>query len=331
MVSTFYRKLQTLRLLKKFPEKVCTTELLSQLKALGFSIEIRQLQRDLNSLAQVFEIENDGNKDIPGWYWKADAEKLELPQMELPVALSFQLAQKHLSELFPQGILQHLTPYFKLANKLLDNTETKLSGWSNKIRHLSRRQPLIPPVVSESIIHGAYLALLSDTQINALYRPVLKDAKHYQLVPKAIVAIEQIFYLVAENLATNNIQQFALHRFDQIENTDIEITDESFDLDTYLQQGNLLYPYHSAHEISLKLQVSERVAFYLNEMRLSENQTITPLEEDDEYIVTATVQNTEQLRWWLQSYSFYIEVLEPESLREEFAEAAEILNEIYNP
>ena len=112
MHSAFFRKLQTLSLLPSYPSRVSTTALLAALKAQGFILEIRQLQRDLNSLAQLFEIETDGNKDIPGWYWKSDAKKLELPQMALPTALSFELSQKYLSQLVHEGVLAHLAPYF---------------------------------------------------------------------------------------------------------------------------------------------------------------------------------------------------------------------------
>ncbi|WP_130537878.1 helix-turn-helix transcriptional regulator [Thiomicrorhabdus indica] len=330
MSTNFYRKLQTLSLLPSYPSRVSTAALLTALKAQGFTVEIRQLQRDLNSLAQLFEIETDGNKDIPGWYWKSDAKKLELPQMALPTALSFELSKKYLSQLFPEGVLHHLAPYFAHAQELLENSGSSLANWSNKVATVSRNQPLIPPEVDQSILNAAYLALLSETRIDAFYRPVLKKESAYQLDPKGIVIVDQIIYLVAENIESKTVQQFALHRFSGIKNTEQNIDqNDDFDLTAYLEQGNLLYPYHSPKEIKLKLQVSERAAFYLNEMRLSTDQIITPSENDDEYLVTATVQNTEQLRWWLQSYSFYIEVIEPESLREEFAEAVEILHEMY--
>ncbi|BBN60216.1 helix-turn-helix transcriptional regulator [Hydrogenovibrio marinus] len=329
MPSPFFRKIQTLKLIPQHPSKTSALQLLSELKTQGFTVEIRQVQRDLNTLSQLFEIENDGNKDIPGWYWKKEAEKLELPQMELPVALSFQLSEHYLSKLYPHAVMQHLSPYFKLSQKLLSSMDSPLSTWSNKVKLISRNQPLIAPIISESVLNSAYIALLSDTLIHATYKAVLQEKKEYELAPKAMVVVDQVIYLVAENLASNNLQHFALHRFSQIKNTDKPIhQDKSFSLDDYMSEGNFEYLYTNNPTIQLKLLVTEKAAYHLDELKLSDDQTIVPF--DDEFLVTATVKNTDQLRWWILSYGDYVEVLEPESLRDEFAETADILYHIYH-
>lgn len=330
MSSSFLRKIQTLQLIPKHPSRISSTQILNTLKRNGFEVEIRQLQRDLNTLSQLFDIESDGNKDIPGWYWKADAEKLELPRMELPVALSFQLTQQYLDKIFPKGALQHLTPYFKLSNNLLNSTDSSLSKWPNKVAIIPRNQPLIPPSIPDNVLNAAYLSLLTDTEVTATYTPVLKQASPYQLAPRALVIVEQMIYLVAKNLNTNKISQYALHRFSEMENTNTPInTDDNFDLQTYLKAGNFEYPVPTESTIKLKLLVTEKVAYHLEESKLSLDQIITPA-EDDEYEIAATVKNTQQLRWWILSYGDYVEVLEPESLRDEFAETADILYHIYH-
>lgn len=330
MNSTFHRKIQTLKLIPKHPRKISSIQILEELKELGFSVEIRQLQRDLNSLSGLFEIENDGNKDILGWYWNQTASKLELPKLEPSVALSFTLTKKYLEKLFPRGIFNHLAPHFRHAESILNSLDTSLKSWPNKVGSVSRIQPLIPPTIKADVLDNIYEALLSDTKIKAIYSPILEGKRDYDLSPKAIVLVDQVIYLIAENEKNGKVSQYALHRFSSVENTENSIsTSSDFEFQTYIDEGHLLYPYHDPKTIQLKLQVSERAAFIFSETKLSHDQTIEPA-EDDEFIVTATVQNTEQLRWWLQSYSFYVEVLEPTSLREEFAEAASILNKIYN-
>jgi predicted DNA-binding transcriptional regulator YafY len=46
-------------------------------------------------------------------------------------------------------------------------------------------------------------------------------------------------------------------------------------------------------------------------------------------MLNATVKDTEQLRWWIRSFGIGIEVLEPLSLREEFAQEARTLYSMY--
>jgi predicted DNA-binding transcriptional regulator YafY len=57
--------------------------------------------------------------------------------------------------------------------------------------------------------------------------------------------------------------------------------------------------------------------------------TITP--EGDAFLVTATVQDTWQLKWWIRSQGPQAEVLEPVALREEFCESLKQTLRLYSP
>src|SRR3546814_10956944 len=60
-------------------------------------------------------------------------------------------------------------------------------------------------------------------------------------------------------------------------------------------------------------------AEHLRESPLSQDQTWQPDESGEAVTVTATVQDDEQLRWWLLAFGGYVEVLEPKKLRREIA------------
>ena len=52
-------------------------------------------------------------------------------------------------------------------------------------------------------------------------------------------------------------------------------------------------------------------------------------EDDDHFRLTATVDDTAQLRWWLLSFGSKVEMLEPTELREEMATQAYWMNRMY--
>jgi predicted DNA-binding transcriptional regulator YafY len=67
----------------------------------------------------------------------------------------------------------------------------------------------------------------------------------------------------------------------------------------------------------------------LYETPLSQDQTISVL-DDNHLKITATVVNTEQLRWWLLGFGERIEIIEPPELRGLMLETANRLHTIYN-
>jgi predicted DNA-binding transcriptional regulator YafY len=71
------------------------------------------------------------------------------------------------------------------------------------------------------------------------------------------------------------------------------------------------------------------VAFHLRESPLGQKQKIGP-EEDGFVRIDATVPDTSQLRWWLLGFGDQVEVLEPEHLRDEFAQIARSMADMYS-
>ncbi len=67
----------------------------------------------------------------------------------------------------------------------------------------------------------------------------------------------------------------------------------------------------------------------MQETRLSEDQKIEDLGDHEWVRVTASVLNTQQLRWWLLGFGAYVQVLEPLELREEFSHVSEEMARLY--
>lgn len=329
MKDACFRKLQTLRLLPKAPARKSVSQLHDELNHQGFEIDRRSLQRDLKSLANLFEITNDGNKDIPGWYWKKDADKLELPEMEPAVALSFRMMKLFLDKFMPPSTMRELDGYFDRSEQVLHSLKhNHLNDWSNKISVIPRNQPLLSPQVPDEHLSLIYEALLSEVQLKAHYQPRGSEPRDYTINPLGLVIRDQLMYLVCTVWQDKTVKQFALHRFQTLELTDERlIALEDFDLKEYIEQGHFEYIKDAEPMISLKIKINAWLQQHLNESPLNEDQTIEA--HDNHFILKATVKNTHQLRWWLLGFGAQVEVIAPQSLRQEFTETAQQLHTQY--
>lgn len=334
MSDTLFKRIQILKMIPTFPARVSASEIYERLSKEGFKLTKRTIQRDLKDLKEKFDITNDGNKDIPGWFWEKDAKKIELPEMLPSVALTFRMVKEHLKKQMPPSVIEELSDYFNNADKLLNGLKNNsLSDWSNKVEVISRTQPLLSPKIDSELLNNIYTGLLTETQIKVHYQPRLKEPRDYTINPLGIVVVDQVIYLVGSLWEYRDVNQFALHRFLKVENTEQpnSIPSDSFSLQDYVKnQNSFFYPVENVEKsITLKLNTSQYIAKHLEESPLSTDQTIHKIEDSNRYEVTATVNNTEQLRWWLRGFSSGIEVVEPTELRQEFYENAKKLIEQY--
>lgn len=330
MNDACFRKIQTLRLLPKAPARISVTELHHKLAGQGFDFDKRSLQRDLNALAGLFPIENDGNKDIPGWFWNRDAEKLELPEMEPAVALSFRMVKLFLERFMPPSTLEDLNGYFDYSERVLNGLpKNHLGDWSQKVALLSRNQPLLSPDLNPQILSSVYQAILSEKQLNAHYKPRGEEPRDYILNPLGIVVVDQVIYVVATLWEYTDVKQFALHRFKSAEVLETNsIPKDGFELQVYIAEGNFEYPVKGDPTLALKLKIAPEIAIHMRETKLSQDQIIE--EQDGNLFLRATVKNTHQLRWWILSQGASAEVIEPVELRETFKKTVQQMHSAYH-
>jgi predicted DNA-binding transcriptional regulator YafY len=117
-----------------------------------------------------------------------------------------------------------------------------------------------------------------------------------------------------------DMRQLALHRMLTAQALNIPAsTPDGFILDDYIASGELEYPVGDS--IELKAWISGNLASLLNERPLSDDQGIEK-QDDKQLLLCATVQDTNELRWWLLGFGDQVEVLEPAEFRGYFAEIA---------
>ncbi len=330
MSDTNIRYISMLRLIPKRPRKITAREIHAKLKAEGFSVHARSIERDLHKLSQRFPLTNDEGRPA-GWSWEAKDSRITFPGMDAGTALTYEFLARYLKPILPRDMCKRLEPDFSQARRVLNELETSpLGKWSKRIAVLPQGQQLLPPDVREDVSDVAYNALLTGKQFEARYLALdAKEPRQYVFSPHGLVYRQGVLYLVATLWEYSDVRQFALHRM-----SNANLLDEpaaaikEFDLDRYIREDKS-FDFPAGKTIGLELIVEPWLARHLGECRLAANQSIAPTRGGGEFRVTATVADTEQLYWWLCSFGANVEVIKPALLRRRMRTLAAELQRLY--
>jgi predicted DNA-binding transcriptional regulator YafY len=328
-MSTIYRQLLMLQMIPRLPRKIDTTTIQKNLQNYpmdDLGVDLRTIQRDLEKMSRIFPLTCDGKKPN-GWSWENDAVLFDIPHMDSVTAFSFRMMDHFLSPLMPPVVFKALKPYIRQSEKMLSAMNSEhLKKWPDKIRVISRNQPLLKPHIDDGVLETVYESLLESKQFTALYRRRGDSGTvEYTVNPLGLVMIDTVIYLVCTFWGYNqmkDIKQIVLHRILSAEKNDENSKmPENFDLQTYIDSGAFNYV-NEYGMLKLKVAFAKGVALHLEETPLSDDQIIHEIDSET-VLVEASVLNTAQLRWWLFGFGCQVEILEPEFLRDEFRENAE--------
>ena len=224
------------------------------------------------------------------------------------------------------GLIQ---PYLNRADEILSQVDNHgMDSWSEKVCIIPRTQPLIPAKIKPEIVNIVYQAVLNEKQLRGRYRRREGDEAEYVLHPLGLVYRNSVIYLVANLWDYEDPYHFALHRFTQCEllESDLSIP-EDFTLEEYVQEGSFQYAY--GKDIKITLLFSDGVGFHLQETPLSKDQQIVQ-KKDGRMQVTATVQDSDQLRWWILGFGDCVKVARPKKLRENICAVVNATVKLYS-
>lgn len=324
------RQWSILRILPRHPRKLTARDIESQLHDEGFEVSKRTIERGLEKLSVVWPINADQRNWPYGWSWAKDAEVLDIPGMDLSTALAFRLAREYLAPLLPPATLQYIQPHFDRAAQVLNQGSSgKLQAWPKKVRVIGHGPALLPPTTEPGIHETMLQALLDNRQVEARYEP--RDSgeeREYVINPLGAVFRQSVVYIVGSLWNYDDVLQFALHRFTaaSMMNTKAK-RPRGFALDDYIQQGALGYP-ASNDKIRLKVLFDAAIAHHLYETPISSDQALAP-RKDGRVQLTASVLDTEDLRWWLLGFGDGVEVKSPARLRKEMARTVQAMSRLY--
>ncbi|MFM9969813.1 MAG: helix-turn-helix transcriptional regulator [Burkholderiales bacterium] len=323
MDRNFRRLLDTLAVIPSNGKKLSTPQILERLKARGHKVDIRTVQRDLESLEKTFGLERDDRGKPHGWGSPKQAIRISLPEMDWSEALSFYLLKQYLQDLLPTSVQEHLAPHFQQAEQKLKSQfpDLPLKHWPEKVRVVPPNQPMRSPKVNRAVRDVVTEALLSGRQAEIQYRRKDGDEpKPWRIHPLGMIQHGRVFYLAVRINDYENVRMIALHRITRAKLLEAKVrAPADFSLDRWLQEGAM--GFGGGGMIRLIADFHNKVGYHLVETPLSEDQTVTPLDKTGVTMrVTATVLNTEQLRRWLLGFGSAVEIIEPVSLRNDLAE-----------
>lgn len=313
--ETLARQWAMLRAIPRAPVKATVTDLATSLADQGFEVSRRTIERDLHTLSARFPLVLDDRAKPYGWSWMKGARFEFMPTLTPSQSVALLLAKTHLQNLLPQNMHKDLMPVFEAAERELASSGWK--DWHKRTAVIPSTLALLPPKVSPVILATVQTALARKRCLEGQYRAKGSEkAKRMRIHPLGLLSRGPVLYLVCTLFDYADVRQLALHRLSDVAETE-ELRREPADFDFISYAHNVASRFHSRGPIRLVALFDEAAAEHLKETLLSEDQTWRPLEGTDKVEVTATVENDEELWWWLLGFGSHLQVMEPESLRAE--------------
>jgi len=326
--DTVLRHLEVLKNIPLYPKTITAGDIMRRLRGTGFEVSKRTIERNLIDLSLIFPLISDNSSMPYRWSWDPDAGAFSVPSMSPVQALTLSLARDHLTNLLPASMMATLSPYFKYADNVLLSGEgvKNMANWRNKVAIVPTSQPLISPTYSEELLETIHDALLSQRKLEIDYLPRTQKAHKSIIHPLGLVQRGAVMELVATFHTYTDIRRLVLHRIKSAKKLDTPSRKpRGFCLKDYIAQGH--FGVVMGEKIRLVARFTSYVAEHLRETPLSRDQRLT--DENGAVRIEATVLDTSQLRWWLLAFGDKVTVLEPASLREEFAKTAQSMNALY--
>lgn len=209
------------------------------------------------------------------------------------------------------------------ADAVLNESTILLRNVSKRIRMVPDGIRRLKAQIQPDVLRVAYKALGANKQLEMKYITSGNEEITGNFNPYGLVAKDGTLYLIAEKIDDEGLTSYPLHRVREARLTSkVASVPPSFDIDVYMEQtGNLSHVlYGEKQPIELVLKVEPQTIYHFREKPLSENQTIEKLADSDSYIVKATILNTLLLVPFLLSMGGWIEVVSPDSVRNEIAQ-----------
>jgi len=292
-----------LEILKRIPKnrKVSAPELHRQLVDAGVHRELRTIQRQLDMLAENFDIERDDRNRPYGYRWKEQARGFSAPALTEQESLLLALAEEQLRYQLPASLMKSMTGFFEQArgNLRTHPNAQREREWLGKVRVVSTTQPLLPPKLRPGIFDAVSRALYENRWLDVDYRNAQGKRNNAEVMPLGLAQQGPRLYLVCRFKGFNNERSLALHRIFAVTESGLTFQrPKEFDLERYDDDGR--FGFGEGKWIRMTFRITKQAGEHLLESPLSRDQEVKDL--GDTYEVSATVVQSEILKWWLRGF-----------------------------
>lgn len=309
----------SLELLKRIPRqrKVSASELHTQLSEAGFLRDIRSIQRQLESLAQHFDIECDNSSRPYGYRWKQSAPGLSLPGLTEQESLLLSLAEQNLRNQLPSSLMRSLRGFFDQARRNLSPAQTgaaarKAREWLHKVRVVSATLPMVPPRIAPTVFEQVSHALYNNVWLEITYTNIDGKRTQSRVMPLGLAQQGVRMFMPCIFQGHEDIRNLVLHRIQKAQATTLSFQRPAdFDLQQYDDHGR--FAFGKGRQLKVHLLVSDRLAALLTESPLATDQQITPQAKDG-HELRATITDSSLLVWWIRSQGDEVKVISPQEV-----------------
>lgn len=291
----------SLELLRRIPKgrTVTASELREQLAEAGFERDLRTIQRQLEVLAEFYDLDRDDSTKPYRYSWKSYAKGLSLPSLGTQESLLLILAEQHLSALLPARLMKSMEGFFSQAHAQLEGKASPQREWVGKVRVVSTTQPLLPPKIDQDVFEQVSNALYGNQWLEVDYQNAAGNRAKSRVMPLGLAQQGARMYVVCRFDGYDNERSLALNRIVAARATTLTFERPTeFDLKKYDDDGR--FGYGNGQRIRLQFRIDKEAGVHLLESPLSADQTIKELA--DEYEITATVVDSAMLDWWLRGF-----------------------------
>lgn len=358
-IASIQRRLDILTMFSRKNQELTTKEITSKLLNNGDEITDNSVFRTLKLMekAGFLETVNQVDDDLDDEEWDKEAGQVSkkgckwrwpigldsrvkvFPKFTLGETIAFRLVEMILKPLLPKESYEAIQPYLTAVQKQCEMQPTwqKVQQWEKKIRVVTPTQPLLPPCspFQEQVREAILEALFRDRQCKISYQIVQRDETVEWIIhPLVYLQRGPAFYVLCMINDHPEVNGLALHRMQSA--TVLDKTSrkpDGFNHQDYIDQEVARNQGMGGSHLSIRLVARfwREAGLHLQETRLSEDQVIQDRDGDPDHLrITATVNDTVQLRWWLLSFGSNVEVLEPEGLRAEIAKTAGAMQQTYS-
>lgn len=312
---------------------------------------LKKLRRRLEAMEAarlVVSTQEDGKREIL-WQRMPWLTNDMATRMDAWDAVAFSMLERFGARRLPKAVFKDIEDLFRAAEMRLsqERSDNRLHrAWGDKVDSVDGNFALIRPNVKEDVFAAVTTALFFERILEIQYaspasrRPGAEKRDPLRVWPLALVESGGLIYVVVQ-LDPASIKPEAitgkraaivrlLLRADRIRQAnELSLRDapelsqtfeypKDFKLRTYIDKEQQ-FNFHVEQPVYLKIVFEGHAGDHLlEESRMSSDQKARRL-PDGRLAVEGTVIPSLKLRWWLRSFGDAVEVLQPASLREEFA------------
>lgn len=281
----------------------------------------RKIQHHMSELSELkygMLVERIEGVNAPSYYLnlKNVAHWFMTEEAALNVILIRQIVDQYFGNV-PELNLNNLST---TANAVIHDSSRSLKQVSNRVRIVSDGIGRLPAKINPQVLQSVFDAIGANKKIEMEYSSsrggLIKDIFN----PYGLVAKDGTIYLLACKNSNDNPWPYPLHRVTMAAmKSEQALTPLNFDLDAFIKKSHNLAHILTNEEqpVELVLKVESGTLYHFSERPISENQTIEESDEVGQFWVKATIPNTILLVPFLLSMGGWIEVVGPESVRNE--------------